>query len=131
MDRREAEWRAGDVTAIAFAVQDCCWNQQPLPSWLTSAVVELAYKRMYDSEKRSRREFWTHYTRWSEVIALRGRGDLSWEECCVVASDRLAGGFAAGQEDTVWASYKLIQNAGGEGATFESYKLALQQRNNR
>jgi hypothetical protein len=131
MDRREAEWRAGDVTAIAFAVEDCAWNQQPLPAWLSSAVVELAYLRMDDAEKRARREFWTHYTRWSEVAVLHERDNLSWEQCYAAVSNRLIGSFAAGSEGTVCASYKLMQCAGGEDATFESYKLALQRQRGR
>jgi hypothetical protein len=124
MNRREAEWRAGDITAIAFAVEACGWNQQPLPSWLTSAVVELAYLRMDDAEKQSRRKFWIHYVRWDEVVLLRQKTGMPWEQCRAAASNRLAGSFAEGEEDTVWRSYKLIQSAGGKDATFESYKLA-------
>jgi hypothetical protein len=124
MNRREAEWRGGDLTAIAFAVEDCGWNQQPLPSWLTSAVIELAYLRMDDAEKRRRREFWIHYVRWDQVAVLRQQAGMSWEQCRAEASSRLDGSFAAAGEDTVWSSYKLIQRAGGKDATFERYKLA-------
>lgn len=131
MDWREAEWRAGDITAIAFAVTDCGWNQQPLPSWLTSAVVELAYLRMDDAERRSRREFWIHYVRWDQVVVLRQKTGMSWEQCRAAASNRLVGSFAAGEEDTVWSSYKLIQSAGGKDATFKTYKLALQRQSGR
>jgi hypothetical protein len=130
IDRREAEWRAGDVSAIAFAVQDCGWNQQPLPPWLTSAVEELAYLRMDDAEKRARREFWIHYMRWSEVAVLHQQTGMSWEQCSAEASNRLVS-FAAGGEDAIWRSYKLIQRAGGNEATFESYKLALQRQSER
>ena len=131
MDWREAEWRAGDITAIAFAVTDCGWNQQPLPSWLTSAVVELAYLRMDDAERRSRREFWIHYVRWDQVVVLRQKTGMSWEQCRAAASNWLVGSFAAGEEDTVWSSYKLIQSAGGKDATFKTYKLALQRQSGR
>jgi hypothetical protein len=131
MDRRYAEWQTGDITAIAFAVQDCGWNQQPLPPWLTSAVEELAYLRMDDAEKRARREFWTHYVRWSEVAVLHERDDLSWEQCYAAVSNRLIGSFAAGSEGTVCASYKLMQSAGGRDATLATYRLALRQRDQR
>jgi hypothetical protein len=131
MDRREAEWRAGDITAIGFAVTDCGWNQQPLPSWLTSAVVELAYLQMDDAEKRGRRQFWIHYVRWNQVVVLRQQTGMSLEQCCAAASDRLAGSFAAGEENTVGSSYKLIQSAGGKDAVLESYKLALQRQSER
>jgi hypothetical protein len=124
MDRREAEWREGDLTAIAFAVEDCGWNQQPLPPWLTSAVIELAYLRMNDAEKRARRDFWIHFVRWEQVAVLREKAGMSWEQCRAAASNRLAGSFAEGEEDTVWRSYKLIQSAGGKDATFESYRSA-------
>jgi hypothetical protein len=131
MDRREAEWRAGDVTAIAFAVTDCAWNQQPLPPWLTHATVELAYLRMDDAEKRHRREFMTHYCRWSDVAVLHERSGMSWEQCYAAVSNRLIGSYAAGSEGTVCASYKLIQSAGGRDATFESYRIELQRQHDR
>jgi hypothetical protein len=40
----------------------------------------------------------------------------------------VADGFAAGEPETVAASYKLIQRAGGRDATFESYRRIVQER---
>jgi hypothetical protein len=131
----ERDWRAGDLPAAAEAARLCWLHRQPLPEWLADAVAALVDRGMTDAEKRDRRALAIHLARWEAVKELRERRQqlleehdddcgTSWERVWPAVSDILA----AGSDETVRASYKLIQGAGGECATLESYRLALRQR---
>jgi hypothetical protein len=136
----ERDWRAGDATAIAEGVRECRLAQQPPPRWLADAVAAWIDRQMDAAEKRSRRDLAIHMKRWEAVTELRERrhdlleqyGDdrgTSLERCYVAVSELRA--EAGVSDETIKASYNLIQNAGGERTTLESYKLAVQQRDRR
>jgi hypothetical protein len=137
----ERDWRAGDATAIAEGVRECRLAQQPPPRWLADAVAAWIERQMDAAEKRSRRDLAIHMKRWEEVTELHERGhDLleqhgdddrgtSLERCYVAVSE--FGAEAGVSDETIKASYKLIQNAGGVHTTLESCKLAVQQRDRR
>jgi hypothetical protein len=133
------DWREGDLLAAAEAARLCRLYRQPPPPWLVDAIAALVDQHMTDAEKRGRRALAIHLARWEAVKELRERrqqlleehGDdrgTSWERVWPAVSDILNNTAAAGSEETVRASYKLIQDAGGERAMLESYRLALRQR---
>jgi hypothetical protein len=131
----ERRWRdAGDMTAIERAALECQLHRQPPPSWLTDAIATLVDRRMPDDEKRLRRDFDVHQRRWEAVTELRARrselaerGDrrgMKWEACWEAVSAELAKSAAAGSAAAVKKSYLLVERAGGEHATLETFKRA-------
>jgi hypothetical protein len=141
---------AGDGPAIAEAVRLCRLYKQPPPKWLEDAVVKLADQSMPDQERRLRRDFANHRERWEAVVEVRERrhelmaskrelrkldpdADIedsgeTLEKCFAAVAKVLANTDAAGSAETVRASYRLIEAAGGEHATLDSYRLAISQR---
>jgi len=143
MSRLTPKCRAGDGPAIAEAVYRCRVHKQPPPDWLADAVAKLADRRMPDQERRLRHVFATHRERWEAVVELRECSDAlkacsielrnddrgkTLEKCFAAVSEALANTDAAGSAETIKASYYLIQHAGGEDATLDSYRLAIRQR---
>lgn len=146
----EEQWRRGDTTAISRAVHELIVEYhrrivaEHLPDqpdewwWLLDAVTQLVDQRMPDDEKRTRREFDLHQRRWEMVVELRERryellerGDdrgMSLENCFVAVAECEE---AEGGEVAVKRSYYLIEAAGGERATLESYKLCARPRHHR
>lgn len=149
----EPKCRAGDGLAIAEAVRSCRLYKQPPPDWLVDAVAKLADRSMSDQERRLRHAFAIHRERWEAVIELQERrhelvarkrelrkldpyADIddpgeTLEKSFAAVSERLANHDAAGSAETICASYYLIEAAGGEHATLDSYRLAIRQRNQR
>jgi hypothetical protein len=126
-----ARWQRGDVMGVVVATEACWRHRKPPPEWLVDAGKVLAERAMPKEERRARAEFERHFERWESLTALRERRDdlaahgddraISWEEARAAVAERLAGTDAAGTERTIKASYELVQAAGGERATFESY----------
>jgi hypothetical protein len=99
---------------------------------LEDAFAALVVQHTPDAEKRDRRAFNNHRKRWEAVRELRERQQQileqfnddrgkTWETRWKAVSEILDGTEAAGSPETVRASYKLIETAGGEHATLESY----------
>jgi hypothetical protein len=128
----ETRWRAGDLTALDEAIR-ACWVRHPearlAQAWLVEAIGWLGALAMTEEERRSRREWVIHCTRWVTLRKLRpGDRGTSWERAREEASEELEETDAAGSAATVKRSYELIEAAGGEDATFESYKEARRRR---
>jgi hypothetical protein len=145
-------WQAGDSLAIARAVRVCQICHEPPPCWLTSATLELVDRRMSSVERRQQSALMVHMMRWRAVIGLRdpkrwlydhgkvagrcetllaGAPQLLWKDCWPGAAEILDGTEAAGSNETIRASYIIIQSAGGEHTTLESYRHVLQRRDQR
>jgi hypothetical protein len=123
---REKAYHQGLLLAAADAVLICHMWRQPPPDWLPDAVAVAISRRTTKIEKKRRRQDMIHYARWSAVQALRERrnellrdfGDdsgMTWEKCWAMVSTLLENTDAAGSEDTIKASYALVQRDGGTG----------------
>jgi hypothetical protein len=143
MARWKAQWDAGDITAASRAAHECVVRRVADlgidADWLIDAVRKLTVLAATKEEKRQRREWHIHQTRWEELAELRDRRHellersgndrgTSWERAREAVSESLANDEAAGSPSSVKASYELVEAAGGKDATFESYKAVLQQR---
>ena len=145
-------WEASDSLAIARAVYVCQVCHEPPPRWLVRATMELVDRRMSPAERRQQSDLVIHMMRWRVVTELRdpkrwpydlgklsqrcekllaGAPRLAWDKCWPAAAEILDGTEAGGSDEAIRASYKLVQNAGGERTTLESYRLALQRRDQR
>jgi hypothetical protein len=133
-----ARWSGGDLTAFAEAVA-CLVRLGRAPPWMLRASDELVERAMAEDEKRARREWDIARARWEALVELRERsrelsesfGDdrgATWEKAREAVSEVLRGTEAAGSAASVKASYDLIEAAGGERATFESYLRERRQR---
>jgi hypothetical protein len=148
---QQLAWQAGDTLAIARAIATCRILHRPPPLWLANAIVAFVDIRMPAAERKQQDALWIHMLRWKIVKKMRAQlcgrldwfehkikrrieqysdahGMLSWDKCWRAVSEILTGTEAGGGGETMRASYKLIQNAGGERTTLESYRLALQRR---
>jgi hypothetical protein len=131
-------YQGGNLTAFAQAVRLCWLYQEHPPRWVMEASEVLVERAMAEDEKRARREFIIHRTRWETLAELRERrhelaasGDergTSWERAREAVSEYLQNDEAAGSAATIKDSYELIQDAGGEQATFKSFLEARQRR---
>jgi hypothetical protein len=120
---------AGIGLAILEAVSLCADCRVPPPDWLADAVAKLANERMSDAERRNRRDLTLHQTRWAAVRdVMKLRAPTTVENCCVEISEAFANHPIGGREDTIKASYYLIEQSGGERATLESYQQVLRRR---
>jgi hypothetical protein len=140
LDRRmrslEARWRAGDLTALEEAVRACLFHREVSQArlsqgWVTQATGFLVALAMPEEERRARREWDIHCTRWATLRKLRHDLGMSWERAREAASEGLEETDAAGSAAAVKRSYELIEAAGGKNATFESYKEARRRRRNK
>ena len=141
----EARWRAGDLTAFAEAVR-ACWRRWKGPAdWLPDAADALTVLAMSEREKRLRRKWGIHLPRWEAVVELRERrhelfarkpfaGEprddrgTNMESARAAVSEILAKTKAHGSDGAIKRSYELVEEAGGEDATFEDYKAVLRKR---
>ncbi len=73
MEAALARWQRGDLTAFAEAVWLCWRHRQELPRWMIEASEMLVKRAMTEDEKRARREFKIHRTRWEALVELRER----------------------------------------------------------
>jgi hypothetical protein len=135
----EARWRNGDRTAAALALWECYAAGLPPPSWVVEAMDELTAAAMAEEEKRARLDWRKHQVRWQEITELRERspelqarwGDdrgKSLEKARAAIAEALAGTFAEASESMMKFSYELVEAAGGETATFETYQAELRRR---
>jgi hypothetical protein len=134
-------WRGGDLTAYIYARRLCWERRQAGPRWLLDAGAELLERAMAEDEKRARREWLNHRERWEGVAELRRLGpELSrlgdkrganLKSTRAAVSKALEGSDAHGSDATVKYSYELIEAAGGENATYESYLEELSRRGKR
>jgi len=174
-------WQRGDVTAFSEAMRLCGRYERHPPDWLVDASKLLVESAMSEDDKRARRDWDIHRTRWEMVTELRLRGDelfqsrraelervraalkvandaqntkererllnllselveagdddrgTNLERARVTVSKSLAEAEdeAAGSVDAIKASYELIEDAGGEQHTFESFLEARQRRRRR
>jgi hypothetical protein len=131
--RWEAAWDAGDLGAPRRAMR--ALGRRPPPDWLVAAVDKLTVLAMSDEEKDQRRDWDNHQTRWEALVELQARKQelferfehqrgWSWERGRAVVARLLNC-----SEGTVKTSYEIVKSAGGENATFESYKALLRRRN--
>jgi hypothetical protein len=138
MHSLHARWRAGDLTAFDQAVREC-WRHGAAPTgWLAQAAADVVRLAMDEDEKRARREWNSHQRRWGALVELRqrrhelnDRGDdrgMTWESAREAVAEILEGTDAAGSDATIKTSYELVEAAGGEHATFESYLEARRLR---
>jgi hypothetical protein len=134
-----ARWRAGDLTAVDEAIRECRLRREVPEKWLEEASAEVVRLAMAEEEKRARRAWAIHRRRWEAVVELRERrhelfkrfGDdrgTSWERARAAVSEMLEKDEAAGSESAIKYSYELVEEAGGERATFEGYKAVLRKR---
>ena len=172
-------WQRGDVTAFSEAMRLCGRYERHPPDWLVDASKLLVESAMSEDDKRARRDWDIHRTRWEMVTELRLRGDelfqsrraelervraalkvandaqntkererllnllselveagdddrgTNLERAREVVSKLLENDEAAGSVDAIKASYELIEDAGGEQHTFESFLEARQRRRRR
>lgn len=123
----EKAYNSGMMLAAAEAVEICRIYRQPPQDWMVDAVADAISKRMTKIEKKRRRQDMIHYMRWSEVQDLRKRrhdllrngndGGMTWDKCYATVSEWLENTEAAGSEDTIKASYELVQRDQKAGAT--------------
>jgi len=172
-------WQRGDVTAFSEAMRLCGRYERHPPDWLVDASKLLVESAMSEDDKRARRDWDIHRTRWEMVTELRQRGDelfqsrkaelervraalkvandaqntkererllnllselveagdddrgTNLERAREVVSKLLENDEAAGSVDAIKASYELIEDAGGERHTFDSFLAARQRRQGR
>jgi hypothetical protein len=123
-------WRSGDLTAFTYAMR-LCWPHRLAPRWLVDASAELVERAMAEDEKRARREWLAHRERWELTVELRERGPellrrgdrrgTNLKSIRAAVSRALATPKASISDAAVKYSYELVEAAGGENATFESY----------
>jgi hypothetical protein len=136
--------RGGDITAFP-EVARLVWKRDPqrVPYELVETSKVLVERAMAEDEKRARREYRIAWTRWEALVELRKRrhelnerGDdrgMTWENAREAVSEMLerTDPEAAGSARTVRESYELIEAAGGERATFETFLEARKRRDER
>jgi hypothetical protein len=139
MQAAQKRWERGDLTAFPHAVW-LYWRQHPklFPRWMVEASEAQAEHAMAEGEKRARREFNIARTRWEALVELRERrhelnqlGDdrgMVMEDAREAVSEVLQKDEAAGGAAAVKESYELMQDAGGERATFQSFLEARHRR---
>jgi hypothetical protein len=134
----EAQWLASDRTAVAKAVR-ALWRREKAPSWLADATDKLTVDAMAEQEKKARRKWHVHRTRWEALVELRERRHelfaqfkddrgTSWERAREAVSEILEKTDAKGSVGAIKRSYEIVQEAGGERATFEGYLAVLRER---
>jgi hypothetical protein len=134
----ETQSRAGDRTAAAKAVR-ALWRRGWVQSWLADDIDKLTVRAMAEDEKRLRRKWHVHRTRWEALTELRGRRHelfarfkddrgTSWERAREAVSEALKGTEAEGSPGAIKRSYEIVEAAGGERATFEDYLAVLRER---
>jgi hypothetical protein len=142
LDQFKRNWQAGDLVAAAEAVRLCRMYRQPIPRWLEDAFADLVVRHIPDAEKRDRRTLNIHRKRWEAVQELRERQQqlleqfnddrgTTWEKRWKAVSEILDGTEAAGSPETIRASYKMIEAAGGEHTTLDSYYWTITGRKRR
>jgi hypothetical protein len=141
----EAQWRAGDLTAFAKAVRAFWRRWRGSTDWFPDAADKLTVLAMSEREKRLRRKWAIHRTRWEALKELRERrhelfarkpspGEprddrgMSWESAREAVSEALEKTEAEGSPGAIKRSYELVEEAGGENATFEDYLAVLHER---
>jgi hypothetical protein len=131
----EAGWReTGDPAAVGEAAILVHSHRQPLPRWLTEAVVMLATNsRGKDPAKRAL-EAAADSLRYQAVRDakagrragdLKGREKVSWEAAYGRAAEVLAPTFARGSADTMKRSYQKVKRdlREGRGARYFTPKI--------
>jgi len=134
------DWLAGDSLAIPRAIYCCRITHQPPPRWLVDASLQFAERGMFPKERDTQTDFARHHRRWELVEASIRRHDK-----LQVGSPRRADSFKedpveraaeiwnqtepAVSDDTIRDSHRLINEAGGVRATFESYRRVAHKRN--
>ena len=136
------DWLAGDSLAIPRAIYCCHVVGHPPPRWLVDASVEFAERGMSPKELERQNDFARHHRRWQAVEAAKRRNheqrvkyprraSLSREDPYEKAVEILSRDEAEPNVLTITGSHKLIQEAGGTGATFESYRQVARRHNRR
>ena len=130
----KAQWDADDLAAPMRAMRELMreFRRRPsmpeMPEWLVDAVAKLTGLAMSEEEKRARRDWRDHRTRWEGVVALYVPGRVSMEDARGDVSERLEGTGAKGGDAAVKTSYEIVEEAGGAAATFEDYKAVVRRR---
>jgi hypothetical protein len=132
--------RGGHLSAFTEAVW-LYWRQHPkqFPYELVAASEALVARAMAEDEARARRAWAIHRTRWEALTELRERRHelfaqfkddrgTSWERARAAVAEALEKTEAKGSDAAVKRSYEIVEEAGGEDATFEDYKAVLHRR---
>jgi hypothetical protein len=138
MQAAQKRLESGDLTAFAQAVRLCWRHRRHPPLWLMEASKTLVERAWEEDKKRARREWAIHRARWEALVELRERrhelkqrGDdrgMTWDDAREAVSEALEKDEAAGSAAAIKESYELIQDAGGEGATFQDFLDARHRR---
>ena len=123
MAAREKAWaQTGDPAAIGEAAVYTFSHRQPQPKWLCEAIVELTAAVRTKSQVKRARDNQIHFQRYELVRDAKyiieytdGRGrrrdrpGITWDRAYETAAKALAGSPAAGDEDTMRASYMRVK----------------------
>jgi hypothetical protein len=139
MEAALERWRGGDPVAGADMML-LYWRRYPerLPRFFVEVVEALAERARAEDERRAEREFRVARIRWEELTELHERrhelaraGDhrgMTMKAAREAVSKALRGTEARGAAGAIKYSYDLIEAAGGEHATPQSYQQELRRR---
>jgi hypothetical protein len=103
-------WEATqDPLAFAEALTWAFHYRQPIEPWIEEAGVRLAARIRSDAQDERLREDMRHFERWEIVRDLHKQG-LSWKKATAEAVKILAQLRRAVDGETVWKSYKRVNN---------------------
>ncbi len=130
----EQAWRAGVADALTDAVDWCETFGEPPPRWVSQGVRAIVAGHVGEQKrpgrlgnvKAARRQDMIHFARWDAVKECRERKGQrgipdTWEKCYAAVSEMLEGTLAEGAEETIKASYQLVERRGREGDGLRYY----------
>jgi hypothetical protein len=86
-----------------------------------------AERQRQRAEQRRQSRFERHMKRWLLFKEAFAQG-TPWPECWRVVAETLSDAGALVGQDAIETSYKMIQAAGGEHATLETYRAEVRRR---
>ena len=114
----------GSLPALARVVELCEMRSLPLPPWASEAIILTIQVLMMERktgrggrharESTAYAENQKHYARWNAVQELRERKNelrhiaANWPQTYAAAAENLEGTAAAGSEEAMAKSYKLV-----------------------
>jgi hypothetical protein len=127
-------WKQGNERGLRQALLLCERFHRPLPRWATAGLLSLldgekAVKNWTGRHARAATasaEDMKHFTRWDAVREMRDRQPelasiaSTWDATYAAVAELLEGSEAAGTEETIARSYKLVQREmrAGRGGRF-------------
>jgi hypothetical protein len=105
--------------AVVDALALCASHRRPPPLWLVEEVAQLVEASTTPIDKKRRRHDMVHLARWDAVKELCDRRDefeergddraRTWDNRYVAVSELFEGTPAAGEPDTIKASYQFVE----------------------